>query len=659
MKAEEKQKAIQRMKELSGILKEASRAYYAEDREVMSNLEYDALYDELVKLEEETQMVLAGSATTTVGYEAVDELPKEAHESPMLSLDKTKDREVLRGFIGEHKTLLSWKMDGLTVVFTYNQGNLQKAVTRGNGVVGEVITNNARVFDNVPLKIPYQGELTLRGEAIITYSEFEKINSEIEDVDARYKNPRNLCSGSVRQLNNEITAKRHVRFYAFSLVKAEGVDFANSRQQQMEWLKDQGFEVVEYRVVTSDTLDETMEYFATQIEHNDFPSDGLVALYDDIAYGDSLGRTAKFPRNAFAFKWADEMAETTLEEIEWSPSRTGLINPVAIFTPVELEGSTVSRASVHNISIMRKLELGIGDRIKVYKANMIIPQIGENLTKSGVKDIPEICPACGGKTVIEKVNDVESLYCRNPECPAKAIKGFTLFVSRDAMNIDGLSEATLEKFIARGFIRDFGDIFEIDRYKDEIIQMEGFGEKSYENLIESLTRAKKTELPRVLYALGIPSIGVANAKMICKELGYDMEKIRHVSEEELAAIDGIGPVIAKSFVDYFKKEGRQEKLDHLLSHLELGEAPKQEEEQIFHGMNFVITGSVEHFSNRKEVKEEIEKRGGKVTGSVTSKTNYLINNDTQSSSSKNKKAKELGIPIISEETFIQMMEKSV
>lgn len=659
MKAEEKQKAIQRMKELSGILKEASRAYYAEDREIMSNLEYDALYDELVKLEEETQMVLAGSATTTVGYEAVDELPKEAHESPMLSLDKTKDREVLRGFIGEHKTLLSWKMDGLTVVFTYNQGSLQKAVTRGNGVVGEVITNNARVFDNVPLKIPYQGELTLRGEAIITYSEFEKINSEIEDVDARYKNPRNLCSGSVRQLNNEITAKRHVCFYAFSLVKAEGVNFANSRQQQMEWLKDQGFEVVEYRVVTSDTLDEAMEYFATQIEHNDFPSDGLVALYDDIAYGDSLGRTAKFPRNAFAFKWADEMAETTLEEIEWSPSRTGLINPVAIFTPVELEGSTVSRASVHNISIMRKLELGIGDRIKVYKANMIIPQIGENLTKSGVKDIPEICPACGGKTVIEKVNDVESLYCRNPECPAKAIKGFTLFVSRDAMNIDGLSEATLEKFIARGFIRDFGDIFEIDRYKDEIIQMEGFGEKSYENLIESLNRAKKTELPRVLYALGIPSIGVANAKMICKELGYDMEKIRHVSEEELAAIDRIGPVIAKSFVDYFKKEGRQEKLDHLLSHLELGEAPKQKEEQIFHGMNFVITGSVEHFSNRKEVKEEIEKRGGKVTGSVTSKTNYLINNDTQSSSSKNKKAKELGIPIISEETFIQMMEKGV
>ena len=626
MNAEKRQQAIRRMKELSGILKEASRAYYAEDREIMSNLEYDALYDELVKLEEETQMVLAGSATTTVGYEAVDELPKEAHESPMLSLDKTKDREVLRGFIGDHKTLLSWKMDGLTVVLTYYQGKLQK---------------------------------TLRGEAIITYSEFEKINSQIEDVDAKYKNPRNLCSGSVRQLNNEITAKRHVHFYAFSLVKADGVDFENSRQKQMEWLKDQGFEVVEYRVVTGTELDDAMEYFATRIEQNDFPSDGLVALYDDIAYGESLGRTAKFPRNAFAFKWADEMVETTLEQIEWSPSRTGLINPVAIFTPVELEGSTVSRASVHNISIMRKLELGIGDRIRVYKANMIIPQIGENLTKSGVKDIPSTCPACGGKTVIEKVNDVEALYCRNPECPAKAIKGFTLFVSRDAMNIDGLSEATLEKFIARGFIKNFGDIFEIGKHKDEIIRMEGFGEKSYENLIESLKRAKKTELPRVLYALGIPNIGLANAKMICKELNYDMEKIRYTSEEELAAIDGIGPVIAKSFVNYFKKEGTQEKLDHLLSHLEIEAAPKQVETQIFENMNFVITGSVEHFANRKEVKEEIEKRGGKVTGSVTSKTSYLINNDTRSASSKNRKAKELGIPIISEEMFLKMMEEGV
>ncbi|MEE1032526.1 MAG: NAD-dependent DNA ligase LigA [Ruminococcus sp.] len=651
-----KQNAIDRMKELSAILQQASKAYYQEDREIMDNVEYDRLYDELLALEKETNMVLAGSPTITVGYEAVDALPKETHESPMLSLDKTKERETLRGFIGENQTLLSWKMDGLTIVLTYNHGKLQKAVTRGNGVIGEVVTNNAKVFDNIPLQIPYQGELVLRGEAIITYSDFEKINSQIEDVDAKYKNPRNLCSGSVRQLNNEITAKRHVRFYAFALVKADGVDFHNSRQFQMEWLKDQGFDIVEYRMVTGETMDEAVDYFAQKVQENDFPSDGLVALYDDIAYGDSLGRTAKFPRNAFAFKWADEMAETTLEEIEWSPSRTGLINPVAIFTPVELEGSTVSRASVHNISIMRKLQLGIGDKIKVYKANMIIPQIGENVTQSGVKDIPECCPACNGPARIEMVNDVESLYCRNPECPAKAIKGFTLFVSRDAMNIDGLSEATLEKFIAKGFLHDFGDIFEIGKYKDEIVQMEGFGEKSFANLTKSLEKAKNTELPRIIYALGIPNIGLANAKVICKQFDYDLDKIIALTEEELSAVDGIGPVIAKGFVEYFQKEGRKEMLNHLLSHLTWKKEVAVEGEQKFAGMNFVITGSVNHFPNRNAVKAEIEKRGGKVTGSVTSKTNYLINNDTTSSSSKNKKAKELGIPIISEDTFIEMME---
>ena len=643
---------IERMKELVILLQKASQAYYQEDREIMSNREYDELYDELVALEEETQTVLTGSPTVSVGYEAVDELPKETHEAPMLSLDKTKDRETLRSFIGDRSTLLSWKMDGLTIVLTYREGVLYKAVTRGNGVIGEVVTNNARVFDNIPLKIPYKGELILRGEAIITYSEFERINQQIEDVDAKYKNPRNLCSGSVRQLNNQITASRHVKFYAFALVKAEQVDFENSNRRKMEWLREQGFEVVEYRMVTKDSLDAAMEYFAGQVQKNDFPSDGLVALYDDIAYGESLGRTAKFPRNAYAFKWADEMAETTLEEIEWSPSRTGLINPVAIFTPVELEGTTVSRASVHNISIMRKLELGIGDRIRVYKANMIIPQIGENLTRSGVKDIPQHCPACGGPTQIEIVNDVETLYCKNQDCPAKAIKGFTLFVSRDAMNIDGLSEATLEKFIGKGFIHNLGDIFEIGRYKDEIITMEGFGEKSFQNLSESLEKAKKTELPRVIYALGIPNIGLANAKVICKKFGYDVEKIRHLTEEELASIDGIGPVIAKSFVEYFAKEGRQEKFDHLLSHLELAEVPKADTEQNMEGLNFVITGSVEHFSNRNQVKAEIEKRGGKVTGSVTSKTSYLINNDTTSNSSKNKKARELGIPVISEEEFM-------
>ena len=642
--------SIKKMKELGEKLREASRAYYQEDREIMSNVEYDALYDTLSALEKETGIVLADSPTVNVGYEAVEQLPKEEHERPMLSLDKTKERETLREFIGEHPTLLSWKLDGLTIVLTYENGELIKAVTRGNGIVGEVITNNARVFKNIPLKISFKGRLVLRGEAIITYSDFEKINETIGDADAKYKNPRNLCSGSVRQLNNEITAKRNVRFYAFSLVSAEGVDFRNSREVQFRWLNEQGFEVVEYRKVTAETLDEAMDYFAEAVTTNDFPSDGLVALYDDIAYGESLGTTAKFPRNAMAFKWADEMRDTRLLEIEWSPSRTGLINPVAIFEPVELEGTTVSRASVHNISIMKELKLGIGDTIRVYKANMIIPQIAENLTGSGNAPIPHTCPACGQETVVKKENDVECLFCVNPGCPAKKIKSFGLFTSRDAMNIDGLSEATLEKFIARGFIHDFGDIFEISRYKDEIVEMEGFGQKSYDNLMESLERAKETTLPRVIYSLGIANIGLANAKVICRHFDNDLDRIRHASLEEVSDIDTIGPVIAGNLVAYFRDEDTDRRLDHLMSFLHIQEdSPKQE--QIFEGMNFVITGSLVHFGNRSEAKELIESLGGKVTGSVTKKTNYLINNDIQSNSSKNKKARELGIPILSEEDF--------
>ena len=642
--------SIKKMKELGEKLREASRAYYQEDREIMSNVEYDALYDTLSALEKETGIVLADSPTVNVGYEAVEQLPKEEHERPMLSLDKTKEREALREFIGEHPTLLSWKLDGLTIVLTYENGELIKAVTRGNGIVGEVITNNARVFKNIPLKISFKGRLVLRGEAIITYSDFEKINETIGDADAKYKNPRNLCSGSVRQLNNEITAKRNVRFYAFSLVSAEGVDFRNSREVQFRWLNEQGFEVVEYRKVTAGTLDEAMDYFAEAVTTNDFPSDGLVALYDDIAYGESLGTTAKFPRNAMAFKWADEMRDTRLLEIEWSPSRTGLINPVAIFEPVELEGTTVSRASVHNISIMKELKLGIGDTIRVYKANMIIPQIAENLTGSGNAPIPHTCPACGQETVVKKENDVECLFCVNPGCPAKKIKSFGLFTSRDAMNIDGLSEATLEKFIARGFIHDFGDIFEISRYKDEIVEMEGFGQKSYDNLMESLERAKETTLPRVIYSLGIANIGLANAKVICRHFDNDLDRIRHASLEEVSDIDTIGPVIAGNLVAYFRDEDNNRRLDHLMRFLHIQEdSPKQE--QIFEGMNFVITGSLVHFENRSEAKELIESLGGKVTGSVTKKTNYLINNDIQSNSSKNKKARELGIPILSEEDF--------
>ncbi|MDO4677497.1 MAG: NAD-dependent DNA ligase LigA [Eubacteriales bacterium] len=646
---------IKRMKELAEKLDKAAREYYQNDREIMSNLEYDRMYDELQALERETGTVLANSPTISVGYEAVEQLPKEEHESPMLSLDKTKDREALRSFMGVHRTLLSWKLDGLTIVLTYENGQLEKAVTRGNGVVGEVITNNAKVFKNIPLQIPFKGRLVLRGEAVITYSDFEKINATIEDADAKYKNPRNLCSGSVRQLNNEVTARRNVRFYAFSLVSAEGADFKNSHEFQFEWLKKQGFDVVEYRVCTGATLDDAMDYFARAVTENDFPSDGLVALYDDIAYGESLGRTAKFPRNAFAFKWADEMKETHLLEIEWSPSRTGLINPVAIFEPVELEGTTVSRASVHNVSILKELELGIGDSIRVYKANMIIPQIAENLTRSRNLEIPNQCPACGMEAAIRKENDVESLYCLNPDCPAKKIKAFALFVSRDAMNIDGLSEATLEKFIARGFIHDFGDIFEIGKHREEIVEMDGFGEKSFENLLASLEKAKETTPAKVIYSLGISNIGLANAKVICHHFDDDLERIRRADEEEISAIDTIGPVIAKNLTDYFGKEENNRKLEHLLSHLHLKKEEKAGE-QIFAGMNFVVTGSVERFANRGELKEYIESFGGKVTGSVTGKTNYLINNDTASTSSKNKKARELGIPILSEEEFLSLVK---
>lgn len=645
----------ERMKELVELLNKAGRAYYQEDREIISNYEYDKLYDELEALEEETGITLAGSPTFSVGYEAVNALPKETHETPMLSLDKTKEIEVLKNFVGNQKTVLSWKMDGLTIVLTYQDGKLKKAVTRGNGIVGEVITNNAKVFKNVPLQIAYQGELILRGEAIISYSDFEKINKQIEDVDAKYKNPRNLCSGSVRQLNNEITAKRNVYFYAFSLVRAEGVDFNNSRACQFEWLKTQGFDIVEYRMVDSKNLEETIQYFSDKISTNDFPSDGLVALYDDIAYGDSLGSTAKFPRNAFAFKWKDEIRETTLKEIEWSPSRTGLINPVAIFEPVELEGTTVSRASVHNISILKELKLGIGDRIEVYKANMIIPQIAENLTRSGNLTIPEFCPVCKKTTKIQKSNDVEVLICTNPECQAKKIKSFTLFVSRDAMNIDGLSEATLEKFILNGFIKEFGDIYELERYKDAIIEMDGFGEKSYENLIENIKKSSHTTLPRLVYALGIANIGVANAKVLCKEFDYDLQKLMRADEETISQIEGIGSVIAKSVTDYFKNEENQRKLEHLLTYLTFEEM-KIETGNPLSGKQFVITGSVNQFENRSAMKEFIENRGGKVTGSVSKKTDYLINNDTESSSSKNKKAKELGIPILSEEDFLKLAE---
>ena len=595
------------MKELAATLTAAAKTYYQESREIMSNYEYDKLYDELVELEKETGVVLSKSPTQNVGYEVLSELPKERHESPMLSLDKTKSTADLQEWLGDQTGILSWKLDGLTVVLTYSGGTLKKAVTRGNGEIGEVITSNARVFANVPVTISFQGELVLRGEAVIRYSEFNRINEAIDDVDAKYKNPRNLCSGSVRQLNSQITAERNVNFEAFALVTAEGVDFKNSRKEQFEWLKRQGFDVVEYKTVTAETLPEA------------------------------------------------EIKETKLEYIEWSPSRTGLINPVAVFEPVELEGTTVSRASVHNLSIMESLALGEGDTITVYKANMIIPQIADNLTRSGKIRIPEECPVCGGKTEVRQVGDVRSLYCTNPDCQAKRIKSFALFVSRDALNIDGLSEATLEKFIGAGFIKEFADIFHLDRHEETITQMEGFGRKSYDNLIRATETASHTTLARMVYGLGISGIGLANAKMLCRKFKFDFDRMRHATAEELIEVDGIGGVLADAWIRYFGDEKNQEIVDHLLSELTFEQEEESTEEAIFEGMTFVITGSVEHFANRKELQEAIEVRGGKATGSVTSKTTYLINNDVASNSSKNKKAKDLGVPIISEEEFIKML----
>ena len=648
------QSKIDIIKELVELLNKAGKSYYSEGRELMSNYEYDALYDELGMLEKETGYILSNSPTVNVGYEVLSELPKERHESPMLSLDKTKSPEALAEWLGSQKGLLSWKLDGLTIVLTYDNGQLQKAVTRGNGEVGEIITNNARVFKNVPVTIPFKGKLVLRGEAIITYSDFERINEQIPEADAKYKNPRNLCSGSVRQLNNEITAQRNVHFFAFTLVSAQDVDFDNSRQRQFEWLKDQGFSVVEYKMVTKDTILDTIEWFEKTIVTNDFPSDGLVILYDDIAYGDSLGRTAKFPRNAMAFKWTDETAETTLREIEWSASRTGLINPVAVFDPVELEGTQVSRASVHNISIVESLKLGIGDRIKVFKANMIIPQIAENLTQSGNLEIPEVCPVCGGKTQIKQVNDVKTLYCINEDCQAKHVKSFAHFVSRDALNIDGLSEATLEKFIQHGFLKNFCDLYHLEKFRDEIIALDGFGEKSYENLLTSVENSRNTTLPKFIYGLGIANVGLSNAKMIVQALGNDIEKVIHAGRQELEKIDGVGAVIADTFASYFENEKNKEEFYKLLQEMHIEKALDNQNNQILTGKVFVITGSLEHFENRNQLKERIEQLGGRVTGSVTGKTSYLINNDSHSTSSKNKTAAKLGVPVITENEFLEM-----
>ena len=646
--------SLNRIKELVEILNEAGKSYYSKGVEIMTNFEYDKLYDELVLLEKETGHVLSNSPTINVGFEVLSELPKERHESPMLSLDKTKEFDVLADWLGSQKGVLSWKLDGLTIVLTYKNGNLSKAVTRGNGEIGEIITNNAKVFKNIPLTIPYTGKLIVRGEAIITYSDFEKINANIPEVDAKYKNPRNLCSGSVRQLNNKITAERNVKFFAFSLVTAAGEDFNNSKMQQFQWLTNLGFDVVEHKEVDQANLKETVLWFEEKVKTNDFPSDGLVIIYEDIAYGDSLGQTSKFPKNSLAYKWTDETADTVLREIEWSASRTGLINPIAIFDTVELEGTNVSRASVHNISIMESLQLGIGDAISVFKANMIIPQIAENKTKSGNCEIPKNCPVCGGLTSVEQQNGVKSLYCTNPDCQAKHIKSFAHFVSRDAINIDGLSEATIEKFVQHGFLKYYVSLYHLEKYKEDIVELEGFGKRSFDKLIEAIENSRHTTMPKVIISLGISNIGLSVAKMIVQSIGSESEKLLCATRDELEKIDGVGAVIADAFVSYFEDKDKKDVFLRLLQELDIEKEVVNDNPKILDGKIFVITGSLQHFNNRNALKDLIESLGGKVASSVSKNTTYLINNDNTSQSTKNKTAAKLNVSVITEDEFLTL-----
>ena len=649
---------MERMKELVEILNEAGEAYYRDSRERMSNQEYDALYDELVALEEATGIVLSNSPTVKVGGEVLDFLPKEAHEVAMLSLNKTKELDELKSFLGNREGMVSWKLDGLTVVLTYQDGELWKAVTRGNGEVGEVITNNAKMFRNLPLKIPFRGKVVLRGEAVIGYSDFQAINRTITEIALKYKNPRNLCSGSVRQLNPEITRKRRVGFYGFGLVLAQGLGFS-TRMEQLAWLEQQGFSVVEHRLTGKDSIEKDVEYFASQVERVDLPSDGLVVTLNDLAYGATLGATSKFPRDAMAYKWRDEMAETILTDVEWNASRTGLINPIAIFQPVELEGTTVSRASVHNVSMVKELKLGIGDRILVYKANMIIPQISANLTGSDSVEPPDHCPACGIATQRKREREVEVLLCPNSHCPAKEIKSYALLVSRNALNVDGLSEATLEKWIGAGLIHQPADLFRLGgnpQAREKIIAMEGFGEKSFRNLLESLEISRKTTASRLLYGLGVPNIGTANAKAIAAFTKDDFSRMMNLSREELLEISGVGDVLADGYVNYFRDVDRRKMVEGLLAELKIA-ARKDEGPQVLEGKTYVITGSTRVFENRDALKAFLEGKGGKVTGSVSAKTDALINNEKASSSTKNKAAKSMGIPIITEEELLEFIEK--
>lgn len=674
---EVKTMASERMLYLVDLLNKASSAYYNEDTEIMSNFEYDAYYDELCQLEEKEGIVLENSPTQKAGFEVVSNLQTAKHEFPALSLDKTKSRVSLIPWLNGKEGVLSWKMDGLTVVATYNNGKLISAVTRGNGYVGEIVTHNAKHFKGLPRTISFKKKLIVRGEAVMSYKDFETINNEIPNIESKYKNARNLASATVRLLDANKSAQRPISLFVFDLVFREGNNGENAlpklKSEQFKWLETLGFNVVEYKVVSGETIVKEIENFENKLLQNPFPSDGLVLIFNDDEYGKSLGMTGKFPRNGIAFKWKDETVSTKITDIEWSASRTGLLNPVAIFEPVEIEGTTVSRASVHNVSIAESLQLGIGSTVEVLKANKIIPQIAKTTKSTGKTFVPDICPICGHKTQIRENDGIKTLYCTNPECSAKHVGKYVHFCARDCMNILGMSEATVSKFIECGIIKEYADFFRFDKHP-EIKTMEGFGEKSFQKMISSSEEAlNKADFVHIIHSFGIPNVGLGQAKLLKKAVeqwSYEMypefemtyfDCLARMSETfDFETIDGFGQIIAKSLLNWIDKN--MVKDTEVMNFITLVPAlwiPKKEEKKAsaIAGKTFVITGSVNHYKNRDALKEFIESLGGKTSGSVSAKTDFLINNDVTSTSGKNKKAKELGVKIISEDEFIALSKR--
>jgi len=656
---------VERIRELIKRLNQYRDSYYNKSVSEISDHEYDNLFDELKKLEEETNIVMSNSPTHTVGYEVKSKLKKVKHSHPMLSLDKTKLIDDLKKFAGDKDCLLMCKMDGLTVLLTYENGELIQAETRGNGEEGEIITHNAIIFENIPLHIDYKGHLETEGEAIITYDDFEKINNNLPE-DERYKNPRNLVSGSVRQLDSNIAAQRHIKFIVWKVPEIEdGINSDNAFLFRLIFAKDLGFDIVPFYSYSNNTSDkENCEYLIENLKEQSkikgYPIDGLVMTYNDISYGESLGKTGHHPKHSIAYKFYDDVYPTRLLDVEWTMGKTGTLTPTAVFEPVETEGTMVERASLHNLSIMK--DLGIISKyqeIGVYKANMIIPQVDyakkvDNVTVEEEIKIPKICPICGAKTQVVKDNDTEVLICTNPNCTGKLLGKLSHFVSKNAINIYGLSEQTLQKFVDLGWLNSFQDIYHLSEHKEEMYKLDGFGKKSVDKLLDSIEKSRNTSLDRFIYGLCIPMIGKTASKDIANHFNYDYETFRQYGiVTHYKGINGFGDSMNDSIHNYLRNSHMM--VEMLADEFEFAKVEKTSSNINLLNKTFVITGSLNHYKNRDELVSVIEGLGGKVSGSVSSKTSYLINNYITSTSGKNKKANDLGIPIISEEEFIKMI----